>query len=119
MRTIELGNGEKCPWCEFVTGEDYDGDGFKHIMDKHPDEAMKDLFPPMSLPEALNTMTLVCEYAVIRDEELILRKTALEPLRDVRNYLVSKYNEEVIRDNDISIKYKTPEPQGEEHEEEE
>ena len=119
MGTIELGNGEKCPWCDFVVGEEHDGDGFKHIMDKHPNQAMKDLFPSVSLTEVLHTMTLICQYAEIRGDDLVLRKTALEPLREVRNYLNCKYNVQVIRDNDISIKYKTPEPQGDEYEEEE
>lgn len=119
MGTIELGNGEKCPFCDFIVGEDYDGDGFKHLMNKHSEKAMEELFPAMTLTQALHTMTLICEYAEIEGDKLILRKTALEPLRDVRNYLNRKYNERVIRDNDISIQYKTPEPQGDEYEEEE
>ena len=34
MGTVELGNGEKCPFgdCDFILGEDYDGDGFTHVM---------------------------------------------------------------------------------------
>ena len=37
---------------------------------------------------------------------------------DLDRFLTNMYNHEVIRDNDISIKYKTPEPQGDEYEEE-
>ena len=72
----------------------------------------------LSLTDALYAVTLLCKHAEVRGDELILKKTALEPLEEVRDYLVSKYNQKIIEDNDISIKYKTPEPQGEEYEEE-
>ena len=57
MGTVELGNGEQCPFegCNFILGEDYDGDSFEHIMKEHCDEAMKELLEKLvdfSTPKA-------------------------------------------------------------------
>ena len=121
MGTLELGNGEICPYdgCHFVLGEDYDGDSFKHIIDKHPDEVMHKLFKPITLLQALETVRLILKYHTIEGENMIIHIGTLGPLQDLDRFLTSMYNHEVIKDNDISIANKTPEPQGENNEEDE
>ena len=124
MGTVELGNGEKCPFgdCDFILGEDYDGDGFTHVMDKHGDDAIEQLFPKktISLYQAIETMDLILQYHKIDGENMILRATAVGPIKDVRDFLVNQHNIETIKRNDLAIMNETPEPQqGEEYEEEE
>ena len=93
MGTLELGNGETCPFdeCDFILGEDYDGDSFKHIKKEHGDEAMNKLFPPkiIELSSACNIMAMIIEYAIIKDGKLTLRASAIEPLREVYQFLLS------------------------------
>ena len=85
-RTMELGNGETCPFdkCDFILGEDYDGDSFEHIKDKHGDEWMNQLFPPkiIDLNAAYEIMCLVCEYGQISGDKLILRDEASVPVKE-------------------------------------
>ena len=123
MGTIELGNGEKCPFgdCDFILGEDYDGDSFEHIINKHGDDAMEQLFPKkiISLYDAIEIMNLVLSYHKIDNENMILRATAVPLLKDVRDFLLNIHNHETIKRNDLAIKYSHPEPQqGDENEEE-
>ncbi len=96
MGTIELGNGEQCPFngCNFILGEDYDGDSFEHIMKDHGDEAMKELFPPkkIDLSTATNIMAMIIEYAQFEDDKLILRKAAIEPIKEVYQFLLQLNN---------------------------
>ncbi len=120
MGTLDLGNGEKCPFdgCNFILGEDYDGDSFTHIIDKHESEAINKLFKPITLMQALEIVRLIIQHHKIEDDKMILNAGAIGPIKDLDRFLTNMYNHEVIRDNDISIKYKTPEPQGDEYEEE-
>ena len=96
MGTMELGNGETCPFdgCDFILGKDYDGDSFEHIKKNHADEAMSQLFPPklITLQEAYENICLICEHGVIKDDELILRATALEPIKQIRECLKDLIN---------------------------
>ena len=44
---IAVGNGEKCPYCDIVLDSrpDYEGEDITaHLLDKHPEEVLKDLF---------------------------------------------------------------------------
>ncbi len=123
MGTMELGNGEKCPFdnCNFILGKDYDGDSFEHIMDKHGDDAIEQLFPKrvITLYEAINIMELVLQYHKVEGENLILRATAVGPLKDVRDFLVNTNNMKIIERHDAHLLNETPEPQqGDEYEEE-
>ena len=97
MGTVELGNGEQCPFegCNFILGEDYDGDSFEHIMKEHGDEAMKELFPPkeITLGTATNIMAMVIEYAQFEDDKLILRSSAIEPIKEVYQFLLNLNNQ--------------------------
>ena len=124
MGTVELANGEKCPFgnCDFILGEDYDGDSFRHIMDKHGDDAIEQLFPKkvISLYSAIEIMDLVLAHHQIDGENMILRATAVGPIKDVRDFLVNIHNKDAIKRHDMTLLNETPEPpQGEEHEEEE
>ena len=96
--TMELGNGETCPFegCDFILGEDYDGDSFKHIEEKHGDEAMSQLFPvnKIELGDATNIMAMVIQYAKIDKDKgtLTLRSTAIDPLKEVYEFLLNLNN---------------------------
>ena len=121
METLELGNGEKCPFagCDFILGEDYDGDSFEHILDKHEFDAMDKLFQPISLVKALEITRLMLQYHKIEGDKLILNAKSLGPIQDLNRFLTNMYNEDVIKRNDLAIKYSHPEPpQGDEYEEE-
>ena len=121
MGTLELGNGETCPFdgCDFILGEDHDGDSFEHILDKHEFDAMDKLFKPISLLQALEITRLMLQHHKIEGDKMILNAQAIGPLQDLNRFLTQMYNSEVIRDNDLAIKYGHPEPpQGEENEEE-
>ena len=41
---LELGNGEKCPWCNHFTVTK-DNDSLSHVINEHPFELDKMLFP--------------------------------------------------------------------------
>ena len=65
-------------------------------------------------------MDLILQYHKIDGENMILRATAVGPIKDVRDFLVNQHNIETIKRNDLAIMNETPEPQqGEEYEKEE
>jgi hypothetical protein len=121
METLELGNGETCPFdgCDFILGEDYDGDSFRHIIDKHQSEAMDKLFKPITLMQAIETVRLIIKHHQIKGDKMILHAGALGPIKDLDRFLTNMYNKEIIRNEDNRIQNETPEPQGENNEEEE
>jgi hypothetical protein len=95
MGTLELGNGEPCPFdgCDFILGEDYDGDSFQHIIDKHEFESMDKLFKPVSILQALDTIRLVIQYHKIEGDKMILNAQAIGPIKDVDRFLTRMYND--------------------------
>tara|TARA_Y100000361_G_C11119926_1_gene322614 strand:+ start:776 stop:1009 length:234 start_codon:yes stop_codon:yes gene_type:complete len=72
----------------------------------------------ISIYEAINIIQLVLDCHKVDGDNIILNASAIKPLTDVRNYLVSTNNFDIIRRNDMALLNETPEPpQGEKYEE--